>query len=254
MTFEEYCRAVSAHIRFKPDRGAVEAELLAHLEDRREALAARGVPEEEAEARAVAAMGDPAETGKALDKCHSPWLGWAYVVVHRLAWTLGVITLLTVLLGLGAQANQLSQFDLLPDAAACMAASGGRAAELTGDAAPLELAAGGETRAGRYTYGVAQASLYEGEAEDMAAVLLRESWADPRLGSSYAVPRFEVDGAPVQRESEGWYRENAVLGGADAVLLRVTKGARTLTVRFVTGEDERELAAFSIALRGGGGG
>ncbi len=90
MTFAEYCRAVTGHIRFKPDRQGVEEELMAHLEDRREALTAKGVPEGEAEAEAVAAMGDPEEVGRALDKCHSPLLGWTQLCLKWLLVIAGI--------------------------------------------------------------------------------------------------------------------------------------------------------------------
>ena len=73
---EEFIDAVCGEILFRPARRGVRAELTAHLEDRAEALKARGVPPEEAEEQAVAAMGDPKRLGKALHKEHWPILGW----------------------------------------------------------------------------------------------------------------------------------------------------------------------------------
>ena len=68
-------------IRFKPDRAAVRAELAAHLEDKRADLQ-RIFPDlspEEAEVRALAAMGDPEELGRELANIHRPWLGYLWV-------------------------------------------------------------------------------------------------------------------------------------------------------------------------------
>lgn len=83
MDFSSFTTAVSACIRFKPDREAVEEELTAHLEDRRDAYLARGMTRQEAEDLAMRSMGDPKEIGRALDKAHSPWLGWFQVWFGR---------------------------------------------------------------------------------------------------------------------------------------------------------------------------
>ena len=56
-------RAVS-HIRFRPDRAAVEAELRAHYEDHRDALLRAGKDRGAAERDALAALGDPDEIGR----------------------------------------------------------------------------------------------------------------------------------------------------------------------------------------------
>ena len=67
-------------IRFGPDRAAVRAELEAHLEDKAADLQ-RIFPDmlpEDAEARALEDMGDPAEIGKALARIHKPWLGYLW--------------------------------------------------------------------------------------------------------------------------------------------------------------------------------
>ena len=68
-------------IRFKPDRAAVRVELAAHLEDKRADLQ-RIFPDlshQEAEVRALAAMGDPEELGRELANIHRPWLGYLWV-------------------------------------------------------------------------------------------------------------------------------------------------------------------------------
>lgn len=74
--FSQFSHTVCREILFRPARKGVAAELTAHLEDAAEHLAGQGVPEEEARARAVAAMGDPVSLGKALHRQHWPILGW----------------------------------------------------------------------------------------------------------------------------------------------------------------------------------
>ena len=82
--FTDFCNAVCAQVRFRPDRAAIQTELLDHLQDHADALKERGVPILDAREEAVAAMGDPVELGKALDKLHSPLAGWLLAV---LKWT-----------------------------------------------------------------------------------------------------------------------------------------------------------------------
>lgn len=79
--FTDFCNAVCAQVRFRPDRAAILSELWDHLEDHADALKERGVPILDAREEAVAAMGDPVELGKALDKLHSPLAGWLLVVL-----------------------------------------------------------------------------------------------------------------------------------------------------------------------------
>lgn len=252
MTFEEYCRAVSIHIRFKPDRGAVEVELLAHLEDRRDALKETGVPDGEAEERAVAAMGDPAEIGRALDKCHSPLLGWAGRLVHALAWALGALSLLAVfmLVFMGDGTGDLPR--LFPDLESVTESACARAEELTG-AFPVELYPQGEARAGHYTFRVERALLYPGEEENFVVVFLREGWSDPRLGPSQTSVSLAVDGTRLSwqmRESLGG--EDALFGSCYAYGSWLPEEAEELILG-VCDSRENERASFSISLKGGTG-
>lgn len=69
-----------SYVRFKPDREAIDRELREHMEDHAADLERIGFTAEEAQTRVLAAMGDPAETGRALDREHSPVLGWLWVL------------------------------------------------------------------------------------------------------------------------------------------------------------------------------
>lgn len=71
--FDTYCSAVCVMVRWKRYHAPITYELTAHMEDHADYLIAKGMEPDEAAAHAVAAMGDPYEIGKELDKLHSPW-------------------------------------------------------------------------------------------------------------------------------------------------------------------------------------
>ena len=84
MDRNEYCERVLAQAgRLTGDEASeLRDELSGHIEDHAEALIEHGYTEEDAAARAVALMGDPEETGKAL---RDQYGGWWLVVVRRIA-------------------------------------------------------------------------------------------------------------------------------------------------------------------------
>ena len=59
MNKDYWLSTATGQIPFPPDRDAVRRELAAHLEDRQEAIQARGMTAYEAEQAATAAVGDP---------------------------------------------------------------------------------------------------------------------------------------------------------------------------------------------------
>ena len=104
-----FCAQVCRRVRFRPDHEAITAELTEHMEDRKAALLAAH-PELtlwEAEEQAVAAMGDPEEIGRELDKSHSPLLGWFQIWFFRAAMTALILTLLIALSRAGDMASSL---------------------------------------------------------------------------------------------------------------------------------------------------
>ena len=92
MDRSEYCDAVLAALRrvTKRERAAIRAELEGHIEDHMECLLDLDYPPELAEARSLAAMGDPGTVGKELNRQYP--LGW--LVLGR------SVMLLTLLLAL----------------------------------------------------------------------------------------------------------------------------------------------------------
>lgn len=86
--FKAWCKAATAKIRYGPDREAVAAELLGHMEDKYDAMVASGMTEEEAIQKTIESMGSSVEIAPQLGKIHRPWLGYLYSA------TLGVALML----------------------------------------------------------------------------------------------------------------------------------------------------------------
>ena len=99
--FLRWCDTVADQVRFKPDRKAIAKELAAHYEDHVRDLERVGYDWKLAQQRALAAMGDAAEVGRALDRVHKPWLGWMWIV-SRAVLVLTVIACLLSLPGTGS--------------------------------------------------------------------------------------------------------------------------------------------------------
>ena len=94
--FQIWVDAVCEEVRFQPDRKAIARELRVHYEDHVKDLLRLGRDPALAEERALAAMGDAQEVGRALDKVHKPWLGWLWEVSRVLAWALTALALVTL--------------------------------------------------------------------------------------------------------------------------------------------------------------
>lgn len=77
----DWCQKATEQIRYKPDRKAVAAELMAHMEDAYEAQLADGYTPAEATQKTLEAMGSAEEIAPQLAKLHKPWLGYAYSLV-----------------------------------------------------------------------------------------------------------------------------------------------------------------------------
>ena len=71
---KNWCASATAQIRYKPDRAEVEAELMAHIEDKADALRGKGVPEEEINGEVLRSMGSAEAIAPQLAAIHKPWL------------------------------------------------------------------------------------------------------------------------------------------------------------------------------------
>ena len=90
--FETFCAAVCAKVRWPFARWDITQELTDHLRDHAAALEEKGLSPEEAQSQAVAAMGDPAELGRALNQVHSSLWGLTPVftnlsTLYSTSWT-----------------------------------------------------------------------------------------------------------------------------------------------------------------------
>ncbi|WP_026667366.1 permease prefix domain 1-containing protein [Butyrivibrio sp. AE2005] len=78
---EEYIKKLLEQVRFEKAHKSIADELRAHIEDQIEVNISDGMEKEAAEKKAVEDMGDPVETGIALDKVHRPQMAWGVVIV-----------------------------------------------------------------------------------------------------------------------------------------------------------------------------
>lgn len=79
LDFYKWRETVLRQIRFHPDRKEIRRELDDHYQDHVRDLQRVGYDCALAEQRALAAMGDAEEIGRALDRVHKPWLGWLWL-------------------------------------------------------------------------------------------------------------------------------------------------------------------------------
>ena len=100
MDRRQYTEQVLSSLRrvTQRERESIRAELDGHMEDHMEALRELGYDEPEAEARTLAAMGDPAEVGRELNRQYT---GWGFVLLGRAAVALTVVLCIQALLYLG---------------------------------------------------------------------------------------------------------------------------------------------------------
>lgn len=89
--FQIWVDAVCEQVRFWPDRKGIEKELRIHYEDHVNDLLRLGRDPALAEERALAAMGNAQEVGRALDRVHKPWLGWLWEVSRMLVLVLALL-------------------------------------------------------------------------------------------------------------------------------------------------------------------
>lgn len=78
-TTPEFLDSVCSHILCRDVHGDVCDELARHIDELKEDYSSQGNTEEQSIEMAVAAMGDPAEIGKQLDKQHRPHMEWSLV-------------------------------------------------------------------------------------------------------------------------------------------------------------------------------
>jgi hypothetical protein len=86
---DAYLDSVCREVRFRAARKYIRQELSAHIDDKAAVLEASGISD--AEAAAIKAMGDPAETGRALSAIHRPRVAWGVIACVLLLTVAGVV-------------------------------------------------------------------------------------------------------------------------------------------------------------------
>lgn len=91
MDRHDYMETLSRQIRWKKAVPLVERELEAHIEEQKRDFIASGMTESEAEAAAVAEMGDPVEVGVDMDRIHRPKMNWPAIAAIAFLSLLGLV-------------------------------------------------------------------------------------------------------------------------------------------------------------------
>ena len=90
-TKEEFIKEVSEQIRCKKAVKFVSEELADHIDGEKEHNVLCGMSEKEAEYEAVKQMGDPVETGVALDRIHRPKIPVVLLISVAVISVLGIL-------------------------------------------------------------------------------------------------------------------------------------------------------------------
>ncbi len=96
MKLEEYLATVTDQIRCKKAHALVSEELRDHVMDQAKAYEAEGMFEDDALEKAVQEMGDPVETGVALDRVHRPQMAKDVLVLAAVISVVGILAQLAV--------------------------------------------------------------------------------------------------------------------------------------------------------------
>lgn len=79
--YKEYMKTLEEQIQNKRARSLVAEEIRGHIEEQAKEYQAEGMSKEDAEREAVRQMGDPVETGCALNRIHRPAFPWKLFVL-----------------------------------------------------------------------------------------------------------------------------------------------------------------------------
>lgn len=236
MEMYSWLSIATSGIRFGPDREAVRAELMEHMEDKSADLLRifPDMTEEEAGEQALAGMGDAWELKKELAKVHTPWLGWLWRCTQVLVWGLLALSLLAAL----GSADGLLAHQAYRWKNARQSQAAGRA--LYEDGVPdwegerlAVLQADGEARLDRAVVSVSKAARWREPEGDCLYLRVRITWdrpwevnemtisclwAEDDLGNTY-----QINTSRASREGWNWCQRDLVLEGVplEAKVLRI---------------------------------
>ncbi len=100
---DAYIDTVLSFVNYTFDRKKIRLELESHLSEKIAYYQRSGTPEDTAEELAIGEMGDAAETGKALNRLHKPFLGLIVKNIKRLAVIAACAVFCAGLFGAGVQ-------------------------------------------------------------------------------------------------------------------------------------------------------
>lgn len=122
--FNRWADTAVQSILFSSDRNRIRAELYDHYLDRREVLLFQGMDESEADAQAVAMLGDPGETGRLLQRVHAPWLGVLLQAARVVLVLLVLVVVYLLIRGVTVQTTSrnaiLRELDIIGDEDRCI--------------------------------------------------------------------------------------------------------------------------------------
>lgn len=84
---------VCSYIKYKGVHKEVKDELTLHIEELTESYINKGLPEDEAERKAISDMGNAAEIGEKLNKQHRPQTEWSLVVLTAVVSIFGILVM-----------------------------------------------------------------------------------------------------------------------------------------------------------------
>ena len=90
MDIKNFLDKVCGEIKYRPVRKGICEELKSHIQEIKEEYTNKGIPENEAEEKAVLQMGAPEEIGKKLNKIHKPKLDWKLLLMMAILMGFGV--------------------------------------------------------------------------------------------------------------------------------------------------------------------
>lgn len=105
--FDRWCKSATTLIRYGPDRRAACKELYNHLLDAYDACLEKGMTEDDAEAQAIASMGNADDIARQLAAVHKPF--WGYMI--RVSQIVLAVLLVLCLSPLWDYATDLNLYD-----------------------------------------------------------------------------------------------------------------------------------------------
>ena len=90
MDIKNFLDKVCGEIKYRPVRKGICEELKSHIQEIKEEYTNKGIPENEAEEKAVLQMGAPEEIGRKLNKIHKPKLDWKLLLLMVILMGFGV--------------------------------------------------------------------------------------------------------------------------------------------------------------------